>query len=194
MPMPIASFRITRYQFRRHRPIGDSQVRADEVNVAALELIAEDGTVGLGFMQSLFFPLPSAEELTRVFAAEVFPALEGQQAGALVHRVSRPRGGKQRAATIPAYEAVQVALWDMFAKQLGMPLYKLLGGGHKDRVRAYASGLDFHLSDHEFTELFGAADAQGFSAFKIKVGHPDFEWDLNRLALLKKAVRPTPRS
>lgn len=189
MPMPIASFRITRYQFRRHRPIGDSQVRADDVNVAALELIAEDGTVGLGFMQSLFFPLPSEAELTRIFAAEVFPGLEGQQAGALVHRISRPRGGKQRAASVPAYEAVQVALWDMFAKQLGMPLYRLLDGGHKDRVRGYASGLDFHLSDHEFTELFGAADAEGFSAFKIKVGHPDFEWDLHRLALLKKAVR-----
>ena len=57
-------------------------------------------------------------------------------------------------------------------------------------VEAYASGLDFHLSDKDFVEFFGHADSLGYRAFKIKVGHPDFEWDLNRLSLVSKAVRP----
>jgi L-alanine-DL-glutamate epimerase-like enolase superfamily enzyme len=39
-------------------------------------------------------------------------------------------------------------------------------------------------------ELFGHADSIGYSAFKIKVGHPDFARDLHRLDLLKKTVRP----
>jgi L-alanine-DL-glutamate epimerase-like enolase superfamily enzyme len=56
---------------------------------------------------------------------------------------------------------------------------------------AYASGLDFHLSDEEFERLFAQAAAQGFRAFKIKVGHPDFERDLHRLAILKKVIGPT---
>lgn len=56
--MRLTDFRITRFQFARDRFIGDSQVRADEVNVAALELIAESGEVGLGFVQTLFTPLP----------------------------------------------------------------------------------------------------------------------------------------
>lgn len=34
------------------------------------------------------------------------------------------------------------------------------------------------------------ADEQGYEAFKIKVGHPDFDRDLSRLRLLKKTIRP----
>ena len=44
--MRISEFRITRFQFARDRVIGDSQVRADDVNIAALELIADTGAYG----------------------------------------------------------------------------------------------------------------------------------------------------
>jgi L-alanine-DL-glutamate epimerase-like enolase superfamily enzyme len=89
---------------------------------------------------------------------------------------------------VPFREALQQALWDLTGKQLQMPLWKLLGGD-RSRVKAYASGLDFHLSDDEFVDFFGKADALGYTAFKIKVGHRDFERDLHRIDLLKKAVR-----
>jgi L-alanine-DL-glutamate epimerase-like enolase superfamily enzyme len=105
----------------------------------------------------------------------------------LVHRVNRPRGGNQRAHSLPFDEAVQVALWDLAAKQAGLPLHRLLGS-RRDRVRAYASGLDFHLSDSEYTEFFGHAASIGYEAFKIKVGHPDFQRDLHRLELLRQTV------
>ena len=186
--MRIVDFRITRFQFARDRVIGDSQVRSEDVNVAALELIAERGVTGLGFVQTLFVPLPAQAEIERIFRCEVWPQLEGERAIALVHRVSRPRGGNQRSASLPFHEAVQVALWDLAAKQAGLPLWQLLGA-RRNHVKAYASGLDFHLSDHAFSELFGHADALGYSAFKIKVGHTDFERDLHRLELLRKAVR-----
>ncbi|WP_127144377.1 mandelate racemase/muconate lactonizing enzyme family protein [Pelagibacterium montanilacus] len=186
--MRIKDYRITRLQFRRDRVIGDSQVRAEDVNIAALELIADTGAVGLGFIQSLFTPLPAQAELERVFEAEVWPALDGAAPMGLIHRVSRPRGGNQRALGLPAYEALQVALWDLAAKQVDLPLHKFLGGT-RDRVKAYASGLDFHLSDEQFVALFGHADAIGYDTFKIKVGHSDFEWDLHRLDLLRRTVR-----
>lgn len=187
--MRIKEYRITRYQFARDRIIGDSQVRIDAVHVAALELVGEDRQVGLGFLQSLFHPLPDQTEIVRVFEEEVWPDLVGQSALALVHRVQRPRGGNRRAFGLPFEEALQVALWDLSAKQAGLPLHKLLGG-RRNRVKAYASGLDFHLGDDEFQALFAHADAIGYRAFKIKVGHPDFQWDLSRLELLRKTVRP----
>lgn len=186
--MRIAEFRITRFQFARDRVIGDSQVRADDVNVAALELIADTGEVGLGFIQTLFFPLPDVAEIERVFRSEVWPGIEGQPPAALAHRVSRPRGGNQRAYTLPFHEALQVAFWDLAAKQVNLPLHQLLGS-RRNRVEAYASGLDFHLSDDEYARFFAHADAIGYRAFKIKVGHPDFDWDLNRLNILKQNVR-----
>lgn len=187
--MRLTEFRITRFQFARDRVIGDSQVRADDVNIAALELIADTGAVGLGFIQTLFFPLPDEAEITRVFLSEAWPSLEGQPPAGLVHRVGRPRGGNQRAFTLPFHEALQVALWDLAAKEVNLPLHKLLGG-RREKVRAYASGLDFHLSDDEFVNLFAHAESIGYDAFKIKVGSPDFEWDLHRLALLARTVKP----
>ena len=171
--MRIAEFRLTRFQFARDRVIGDSQVRADDVNIAALELIADTGAVGLGFIQTLFHPLPD---------------LVGQPPAALVHRVGRPRGGNQRAFSLPFHEALQVALWDLAAKEVNLPLHRMLGS-RRDRVEAYASGLDYHLTDEEFARFFAHADAIGYRAFKIKVGTPDFDWDLNRLKILKEVVR-----
>ena len=189
--MKIETYRITRFQFKRDRVIGDSQVSADEVYVAALELTDTNGNTGLGFMQSLFTPLPDQAELERIFAQEIWHGLEGRLPVSLVHAVARQRGGNRRMPGIPVNEALQVALWDLFAKQQDLPLWRVLGA-QRQKVRAYASGLDFHLSDSAFTELFGKANADGYSAFKIKVGHPDFERDLHRIDLLKKAVRPDP--
>jgi L-alanine-DL-glutamate epimerase-like enolase superfamily enzyme len=185
--MAISSFRITRFQFARDRVIGDSQVRADDVNVAALELISDSGEAGLGFIQTLFTALPSEAEISRVFASEVMPGVQGREAIALVHRVSRPRGGNLRPYTLPFHEALQVALWDLAAKEAGLPLYKLLGG-ERNKVRAYASGLDFHLDDADYEKLFSYAASIGYRAFKIKVGHKDFERDLSRLSILKKVI------
>lgn len=187
--MRIAEFRLTRFQFARDRVIGDSQVRADDANIAALELVDAQGRIGLGFAQSLFRPLPALAEMVRVFRDEVWPGLEGEPPLGLVHRVGRPRGGNQRGFGLPFEEAVQVALWDLAAKQAGLPLHRLLGS-RRERVRAYASGLDFHLDDAAFAALFAHADAQGYRAFKIKVGHPDFERDRHRLDLLVRTVRP----
>lgn len=185
--MSLAEFRITRFQFARDRVIGDSQVRADDVNIAALELISASGQIGLGFIQTLFTPLPDQTEIFRLFASEVWPGLQGQPAIGLVHRVTRPRGGNLRTTSLPFNEAVQVALWDLAAKEAGLPLHRLLGS-RRTRVRAYASGLDFHLSDDDFQALFAHAAAVGYTAFKIKVGHPDFDRDLHRLALLQSVI------
>src|SRR3546814_9290927 len=68
-----------------------------------------------------------------------------------------------------------------------MPLWTMLGA-RRDRVRAYASGRDFHLSDEDFGTLFAAAAEQGYTAFKIKVGHPEIDRDIHRLDLLKRAA------
>ena len=167
-------------------------MRADDIFCAAVELLTEDGQVGLGFVQSMFQNLPDQAEMERVFRNEVWPGLEGAHPAALVHQVTRPRGGNRRAYMLPYYEAVQVALWALAAKTMNLPLYRLLGA-RRNRVPVYASGLDFHLSDDEFEKFFAFADSKGYSAFKIKVGGPDVEWDIHRLDLLRKTVRKGSR-
>jgi L-alanine-DL-glutamate epimerase-like enolase superfamily enzyme len=183
----LTEYRITRFQFPRERPIGDSQIRLDEVYVAAVELIDGAGRVGLGFAQSLVTPLPEIDEIERVFAQEAWPGLLRQSPAAIALAVKRPRGGNVRQMGLPFEKALQDAIWDLFAKQVDLPLWQLLGA-KRQSLPVYASGLDFHLSDHEFEELFGNAAEQGYRSFKIKVGHPDIGRDLHRLSLLRSAT------
>ncbi len=183
----IESYQITRFQFPRSRIIGDSQVRIDTHYIGTLELHASSGHIGLGFFGTLLFPLPPLAELERVFATEVAPGVLGQSPFALTHRILRPRGGNIRAHLFA--QAVDQALWDLQGKELGLPLYRLLGGTH-NRVRAYASGLDFHLTTEQASAFFAHAAHHGFSAFKIKVGHPDLAWDLSRLHAISAVVGP----
>jgi L-alanine-DL-glutamate epimerase-like enolase superfamily enzyme len=187
--MRLSSYQITRFQFARDRIIGDSQVRADEANIATVELVDDKGNSGLGFVQVLFQTLPALDEIVRIFDAEVWPGLEGRHPLAVAHQVGRPRGGNQRPFSLPFHEAVQVAVWDLAAKQHDMPLHRLLGA-QRDKVRVYASGLDYHLNDDQFVAFFARAAALGYQAFKIKVGNPDFDWDLHRLTLLSSVIPP----
>ena len=136
-----------------------------------------------------FYPLPPLAELERIFRTEVWPNLKGQDAHIYTHRMARPRGGNIGKGSPMFGQPVDQAMWDLAAKSLDMPLYRLLGGT-SNRVRAYASGLDFHLSTDEVVAFFAEAARQGFTAFKIKVGHPDLTWDLARLKAIAAAVGP----
>src|ERR1700761_8686074 len=93
----VVDFSITRFSFPRDRAIGDSQVRIETCNVAAIELTTDDGLTGLGFCSNLFHPMPDRAELERVFRTEALPGLRGQHPMALIHRILRPRGGNNRA-------------------------------------------------------------------------------------------------
>jgi L-alanine-DL-glutamate epimerase-like enolase superfamily enzyme len=185
--MRIESFRLTRFQFARDRVIGDSQVHIAHAHYAALELLAQGGHVGLGFVTSLFHPLPALPEIERNFQEEAWPGLEGQPPEGMIHRVGRPRGGNIRRMSLPFEEAINQACWDLSAKAAGLPLYRFLGG-EDPRVRTYASGLDFHLSDEDYVRFFSEAAALGYRGYKIKVGHPELDWDIHRLELLRQSV------
>jgi L-alanine-DL-glutamate epimerase-like enolase superfamily enzyme len=78
-------------------------------------------------------------------------------------------------------------MWDLQGQILGLPLYRLLGGV-RQRVPAYASGLEFHLTDDQVADFYARARAAGFSTFKVKVGHPDVDWDIRRLRLVQETV------
>ncbi|MBM3959360.1 MAG: mandelate racemase/muconate lactonizing enzyme family protein [SAR202 cluster bacterium] len=47
-----------------------------------------------------------------------------------------------------AVSAIEVALWDIAGKAAGLPVYKLLGGKVRDRVRVYNGAVRFPLKGH----------------------------------------------
>jgi L-alanine-DL-glutamate epimerase-like enolase superfamily enzyme len=82
-----------------------------------------------------------------------------------------------------------MALWDLMAQNVGLPLYRFLGATAPDnRVQAYGSGLDFPLSEEDAVAIFRRFVQRGFRAIKVKVGHPDPNRDLRRLQAVRDAV------
>jgi L-alanine-DL-glutamate epimerase-like enolase superfamily enzyme len=185
----VERWRLASYSFPTPRLIGDCGHRIEALPIGTLELESSSGHTGLGFFWSPSFPdpLPSLAELERAFARDVAPALVGATPDALLNRLGQARGGGVRVGFFA--DAVDLALWDLRAKELDLPLYRLLGGT-EPRVRAYASGLDFNLSLDEACAFFAEAARQGFTAFKVKVGHPELAWELERLRAISEAVGP----
>src|SRR5687767_13570505 len=69
-----------------------------------------------------------------------------------------------------AIAALDCALWDLRAKQAGVPLWRELGAS-SGRVAAYASGLDMPLPDDELRAYYlTMAGRHGITAGKLKVG------------------------
>lgn len=66
-----------------------------------------------------------------------------------------------------ALSGVEMCLWDITARSLGVPVYRLLGGRYHDRVRAYANGwFAGAQTPEEFASAASKAVARGFSALK----------------------------
>lgn len=90
-----------------------------------------------------------------------------------LYNLTRDQG--QKGLTVCAISALDIALWDIKGKALGLPVYKLLGGAYRDRARAYATGLYEpqgveSVVDALVDEALGYRDA-GFTGMKLKVGY-----------------------
>lgn len=78
-----------------------------------------------------------------------------------------------------AVSAIEIALWDLAGKAAGLPIYKLLGGKVRDRVRVYNGGVRPELRGHQpedYAEAMATMKAapQGFTLIKEGVGYHGF--------------------
>src|ERR1700728_1849678 len=77
-----------------------------------------------------------------------------------------------------AVSAIEIALWDIAGQVAGVPVYKLLGGKIRDRVRIYNGGVRFPMTGHmpqDYAETMAKMkDAkEGFTLIKQAVGFHD---------------------
>jgi O-succinylbenzoate synthase len=146
-----------------------------------------DGAIGLGECVADNDPYYSAETvetawhviteflaplvLGREFAhpADVFPAM------------ARVRGHHMAKA------ALEMAAWDLYARQQGVPLHRVLGGTRLD----IASGVSIGIQDSidELLERVGAELAAGYRRIKIKI-KPG--WDLEPVRAIRERFGGVP--
>jgi L-alanine-DL-glutamate epimerase-like enolase superfamily enzyme len=74
-----------------------------------------------------------------------------------------------------AVSAIEIALWDIAGQVAGLPVYKLLGGKIRDRVRAYNGGVRFPMTGQtpqDYAENMAKMKEakEGFTLIKQAVG------------------------
>ena len=90
-----------------------------------------------------------------------------------VYNLLRDHG--QKGMPVQALSGVDIALWDLAGKITGLPLHKLIGGRHRDRIPVYGYGMMLKREDaashvSRFGEEAAAIREAGFKAAKMKVG------------------------
>jgi mannonate dehydratase len=134
-----------------------------------LKLETEDGVYGLGDAT-----LNGRELAVAAYLSEhVLPLLEGRDARRiqdtwqLLYKGAYWRGGP---VTMTAIAAVDMALWDIKGKTLGVPVYQLLGGASRDAVMVYG-----HASGATIDETVSAVAryaARGYRAVRAQCSVP----------------------
>lgn len=89
--------------------------------------------------------------------------------------------------TTLALAAVDTALWDLRGVATGTSLVGRLGR-RRESVPVYGSGVNRHYPLEELVEQAERWVAAGCGAVKVKVGRPDLDEDLERLAAVRRVI------
>ena len=118
--------------------------------------------------------------------------------------VARTIGQSTAGTMLAAISGVETALWDVTGKALGVPVYRLLGGHYRDRIRLYADvgrGRGSANTPESWAERAREGVADGFGAIKFDIDHAadEFQHDpvnrglslreLDKMEALVEAVR-----
>ena len=112
----------------------------------------------------------------------------------LVHRMLRDDFARTGETAMTGIAMVEIACWDIVGQALGQPVYRLLGGAVRERIKAYANGwYTVERTPEEFHAAARRAVARGYRALKLDpfgAGFYELERaEKNRAVGLVEAVR-----
>jgi L-alanine-DL-glutamate epimerase-like enolase superfamily enzyme len=184
-----------------------TQARVERLTVAAYEVPTDqpesDGTLEWASTTLVLVRVSGAGEegigftyadvsVARLIESKLAPIVEGsdplspQSAWAAMQHAVRNLGAEGVAAM--AISAVDIALWDLKAKLLGVALADLLGRFHEE-ANVYGSGGFTSYDDERLRSQLGGWAEQGIPRVKMKVGR-DPAADPHRMRVARDAIGP----
>jgi L-alanine-DL-glutamate epimerase-like enolase superfamily enzyme len=178
--------------------------RIDAFDTTLVRVETDDGTVGWGEAKAAVGSAGGCATVVACVNGELAPALVGRDArrtnelAELLY--NGPRAGYaaargrafpilgRRGLTVSAISGVDMALWDLRGRALGLPVVELWGGACRADMPLYASGGWGDVSSVG-AELAGYVD-RGFGAVKMRVGVIDGRVDVSvaRVAAARAAL------
>jgi L-alanine-DL-glutamate epimerase-like enolase superfamily enzyme len=179
----ITGIRTSVYKIPTDAPESDGTLQWDSTTMLVAEISA-GGETGLGFS----YCSAAAAEIINTTLAE---RLKGEDAFSLPRlretMVGAVRNLGWRGVAANAISAVDIALWDLKAKLLELPLCELLGRA-QERVEVYGSGGFTSYDNSRLAAQLGEwAKGQGCRAVKMKIGRQPAE-DIPRVGVARSAI------
>ena len=186
MSAPLSPLDVVTYRFPTPEPEADGTLEWD-ATVAVVVIARSGDTTGVGWTYST----GAAAAVIRdhlIIAVDGRDAFDVPGCWQAMHRTCRNLG--TRGLVAQAISAVDIALWDLKARLLALPLWQLFGRA-RDSVPVYGSGGFTSLTDDELERQVDGWLAAGCTAMKIKIGESwggNVPRDLARVALLRKVA------
>lgn len=164
------------------RPYAVATYACDSVRMVRVQLVADDGTTGLGAASP-------EHEVTGETFEQCLAALQTAQDWLPEQLFVEPRElatllRKRLPGTPAARAALDMALHDLWGKALGRPVVELFGRVHQALPTSITIGVrDVPATLAEAREYL----ARGFRVLKVKIG-ADLELDVERLVRLRETV------
>jgi L-alanine-DL-glutamate epimerase-like enolase superfamily enzyme len=170
---------------------GDSIHHVTHIEIIVADVRTDTGLVGTGFSYTSGV---GGTTIKALLDKDLAPCIVGEEVSPrglwhkCWHHVHDMGGG---GVSTTALAAIDIALWDLVAKEVGKPLVAVLGPC-RERVLAYASGINLNKPIDALVDQVRGWKANGFKAFKIKVGKPDIAEDVERLTRVREIAGRLP--
>ena len=179
----IEGLEVAAYEIPTDEPESDATLEWDSTTIVVVHVRA-GGETGVGYtygdacvgqlIESRLADIVEGRDALRA------PRATWAEMRAALRNVGQPGVGAM------AISAVDVALWDLQARLLGLPLAALLGAFH-DAVPIYGSGGFTSYDQRRLEEQLAGWAAQGLGAVKLKVGR-DAGADVGRVRGVRAAI------
>ncbi len=186
--------KITRIGFFRavspvSRPIADSTHSIPEIAFIVTRIETDAGVTGEGYLLAFHY---SPQAILGALK-DVGQMALGREVSATGEFLAHHEKESEYFGCIGLHRwaagSVNLAMWDAWAKTLGVPVWKMFGVCH-DRVPLYGSGGWLSYSMEELLAEVRDYVKRGFRSVKVKVGSPEIQRDIERLAKVREAVGP----
>lgn len=157
-------------------------------SASIIKVETDDGLYGLGETYSGVY----APEAVAALVHQFQECLLGQDASNVVplwHRMQLScRYWGRMGLSQSVLGGIEMALWDLLGKKLGLPVHALLGGKVHDAIKAYASGGNDKPEEELRAEMKGYLQ-DGFTAVKIRINNlPKLEDIVSKVAICRDAL------
>ena len=188
--MRIADISIGYIEIPLHTPFRTALRVVDRINDMIIRITTADGLQGFGEAPpTAVITGDTRESIEAAVRGYIGPAVTGMSFDdpeALFAAMD-----KSIAKNTSAKAAVDMALYDLMAKEKGVPLYRLLADGDESQIRT-ALKTDLTISVNEVDEMVRDsinAVRKGYHILKVKVGKGG-DKDVERIRNIREAVGP----